>query len=98
MKNLNEAAVIDIELAFRINKLSEFPGSTDYEGITKKIQELVDFIYPNQDLIVVSLGRLAGYSGIMSGSDKFPPNRSLDAVFVAIPKEDSAILTGGKHG
>jgi hypothetical protein len=96
MINLKEARVLDIEFKFMIDKLVLFSCSTDYEGITKKIQELIDFMYPGQDLIAVSLGRLAGHSGIITGSPDFPPTECLAAVFTVIPKEDSAILTGGK--
>ncbi len=93
MINLKEARVMDIEFKFMISKIAQYSHSNDHESITKKIQELVDFMYPSQDLIVVSLGRLAGYSGIITGSPDFPPTEYMEAVFTVISKEDSAILT-----
>ncbi len=96
MINLKEARVLDIEIKFMVHKLPRYSTTTDHEGITKKIQELIDFMYPDQDLIVVSLGKLAGQSGIITGSPDFPPTDYMEAVFTVISKEDTVILTRGK--
>ena len=92
MKNLKELK--EVEISLKVKAGGPLPTKEQQDKICKKIDELVEIINPN--LITVCLGKLAGYAGILTITNK-SLNSELEAIFVAIPK-DSAIFTKEKDG